>query len=140
MMDRDLAVREKTWRGRGRETDRRWLLTSVTVGIGALFSLPARAHPDNAAFNAPTRTLADLKRLGAEHQIRSIRYLSGSYHIVTADGKSAEFAEHNLRLRVDSSPLGPRHDKPVILPTGPIGDRASVFFAAPEEISALIKY
>lgn len=139
MMNTDMAAREKTWRGYGRETDRRWLLTSATAGIAALFSLPARAHPNNAVFDAPTRTLADLKRVGVEHQVRSIRYLSGSYHIVTADGKSAEFAEFNLRLSVDSSPVGPHRDKPVILPSGPIGDRASVFFAAPAEIGTFIK-
>jgi hypothetical protein len=54
-------------------------------------------------------------------------------------GRHAEFSEANLRFVVDSSPLGPRRGKPVILPAGQIGDRALIFFASPEEIGSFVK-
>ena len=67
----------------------------------------------------------DLKQLGPDHQVRAIRYLA--------------FTESNLRFRTDSSATGPHREKPVIIPTGMMGDRASVFFAAPDEISTFVK-
>jgi cytochrome c len=45
-----------------------------------------------------------------------------------------------LRFITDSGDLGPAKGAPVILPAGMMGDRASVFFAAPEEISRFIQH
>jgi cytochrome c len=81
----------------------------------------------------------DLKKVGLEQQVRSIRVCHDSYYVTTADGKIAEFWEHNLRFKTDSSGSGPLGGKPVMMPAGMMGDRASVFFAAPEEISPFIK-
>lgn len=139
MMNKDLAACAQTQREHSRETNRRSLLTLATVGMGGLFSLPARAHHRNAAFGVETRSFPDLKKLGADRQIHAIRYASGSYHVVTADGGRAEFAEFDLRFKVDSGPLGPLSGKPVILPSGHVGDRAAVFFATPMEIGTFIK-
>jgi len=50
------------------------------------------------------------------------------------------FWEANLRFKTDSSDAGPAAGKPVIMRAGMMGDRASVFFAAPDEISAFIKH
>lgn len=82
----------------------------------------------------------DLKTLGAAHQVQAIRYCHDTYHVTTADGKTADFWEANLRFKTDSSDTGPVAGKPVILPAGMMGDRASVFFAAPDEISTFIKH
>jgi cytochrome c len=82
----------------------------------------------------------DLKKLGAERQILAIRYCHDTYKVTTADGQIADFWEANLRLKTDSSDTGPLAGKPIILPAGMMGDRASVFFAAPEEISTFIKH
>ena len=59
--------------------------------------------------------------------------------LLAADGKTADFWEANLRFKTDASSTGPLAGKPVIMPAGMMGDRASVFFAAPGEISTFIK-
>jgi hypothetical protein len=82
----------------------------------------------------------NLKEVGPEHLVVTIRHDHGTYRVITADGVSSDFSEANLRFKIDSSDSGPPYGKPVILPTGMMGDRASVFFASPAEISALIKH
>jgi len=70
----------------------------------------------------------------------TIHYHQDTYKVTTADGRNADFWEANLRFKIDSSTTGPLSGKPVILPTGMMGDRASVFFASPAEMSALINH
>jgi cytochrome c len=81
-----------------------------------------------------------LKEVGPDRQVVTIQYDQDTYKVTTADGRSTEFWEANLRFKIDSSHTGPLTGKPVILPTGMMGDRASVFFASPEEMSTLIKH
>jgi cytochrome c len=81
----------------------------------------------------------DLKKVGPDRQVRALSYCRDTYRVQTADGKEEVFWEANLRFKTDSGDTGPLKGKPVILPAGMMGDRASVFFAAPEEISAFIK-
>jgi cytochrome c len=59
--------------------------------------------------------------------------------VTTADGKTRAFWERNLRFRTDSSKDGPEKGSPAIMPAGMIGDRASVIFAALEEINKMIE-
>lgn len=87
-----------------------------------------------------TPNFTDLKKLGPDRQVRSVRICHDSYFVSTADGKTVPFWEANLRFKTDSSDTGPTSGKPVILPAGMMGDRASVFFAAPEEIGTFIKH
>ena len=82
----------------------------------------------------------DLKKLGPEHQVQAVRYCRDTYHVETADGKTEDYWEVNLRLKTDSSETGPLSGRPVIMPAGMMGDRASLFFTAPEEIGAFIKH
>lgn len=82
----------------------------------------------------------DLKKLGPDHQVEAIRYCHDTYRVTTADGKTADFWEANLRFKTDSSDTGPPSGKPVIVQAGMMGDRASVFFVAPEEIGTFIKH
>jgi cytochrome c len=91
-----------------------------------------------AAMTAPP--FEDLKKLGREHQVETIRYCHDTYTVTTADGHTADFWEANLRFKTDSSGTGPLAGKPIITPAGMMGDRASVFFAAPEEIGAFVKH
>jgi hypothetical protein len=134
-------------------TNRRSLLTLVIVGIGALLPQRARAHQGDPASDAePAATLpryndiagaaslADLKKVGAECQVRAIRHMRSSYWVVTADGNDFDFPESDLRFKVDSSAMGPFRGSPVIMPAGQVGDRVWVFFAAPDEISTFIKH
>jgi len=82
----------------------------------------------------------NLKEVGPERQVVAVRYHQDTYRVTTADGRSTDFWEANLRFKIDSSKTGPLNGKPVILPSGMMGDRASVFFASPAEMSALIKH
>jgi len=86
------------------------------------------------------RGFDDLKKLGPERQVEAIRYCHDTFHVTTADGQSSDFWEANLRFKIDSSGTGPRPGSPAIMPAGMMGDRASVFFASPDEISTFIKH
>lgn len=82
----------------------------------------------------------NLKKLDAEDRVQSIRYCRDTYKVTTADGKTHDFWERNLRFKTDSSEDGPEKNAPAIVDSGMLGDRASVIFAAPEEISVLIAH
>jgi cytochrome c len=84
--------------------------------------------------------IPDLKKLGLTEQVRTIRYCHDTYHVTTADGETADFWERNIRFKTDSSDLGPTKGAPAILEAGMMGDRASVIFAMPEEISTFISH
>ena len=81
----------------------------------------------------------NLKKLEPGIQVKSISYCRDTYRVTTADGKTRAFWERNLRFRTDSSKDGPEKGSPAIMPAGMMGDRASVIFAAPEEINKMIE-
>lgn len=87
-----------------------------------------------------TPQFEDLKKLGPAQQVQAIRYCRDTYHVTTADGETADFWEVNLRFKTDSADTGPLPGKPVIMGAGMQGDRATVFFVAPEEIGTFIKH
>jgi cytochrome c len=82
----------------------------------------------------------DLKKLAPENKVMSITYCPDTYQVTTADGQSQDFWERNLRFKTDSSVIGPDKGVPAIFGAGMQGDRASVIFSTPEEISAFIKH
>src|SRR5438477_4655385 len=86
---------------------------------------------------APKRP--DLKKAPAAAPVRSSKYCGDTYTVETADGKSEKMWEFNLRFKSDSSKLGPAPGKPVAVGAGMQGDRASVVFASPKEISEFIQ-
>ena len=79
-----------------------------------------------------------LEKAGPDESVTSARHCQNSFFVVTADGKQHAFWERNLRLKVDSSADGPRGGKPVLLPAGMQGDRASLVFSDLTEIARLI--
>jgi cytochrome c len=81
----------------------------------------------------------NLKRAPPAGQVVSIRHCGDTYTVETADGKVSKVWEFNLRFKTDSSKDGPPPGKPVIVGAGMQGDRASVVFAAPSEISGFIQ-
>jgi cytochrome c len=81
----------------------------------------------------------NLKSLEPGIQVKAITYCRDTYRVTTADGKTRAFWERNLRFRTDSSKDGPEKGAPAIMPAGMMGDRASVIFAAPEEITKMIE-
>ena len=81
----------------------------------------------------------DLRKAPPEGQVTAIKYCGDTYTVETADGKKQKVWEFNLRFKTDSSKDGPLLGKPVIVGAGMQGDRASVVFAGPAEISNFIK-
>jgi cytochrome c len=70
--------------------------------------------------------------------VQKITHCKDTYHVSTADGKTHDFWERNLRLKTDVSGDGPQKGAPALVSAGMMGDRADVIFAAPGEISAFI--
>ncbi len=81
----------------------------------------------------------NLKKLDSKDRVQTIRYCRDTYRVTTADGNTRDFWERNLRFKTDSSSDGPEKEAPAIVGAGMMGDRASVIFAAPEEISVFIR-
>lgn len=81
----------------------------------------------------------DLSKAGPVEQVTAVRYCQNSYFVTTADGQERSFWALNLRLKVDASPLGPKGGKPVLTGSGMQGDRASLVFSDPAQISAFIQ-
>jgi len=80
-----------------------------------------------------------LKQATPDQQVTSISYCGDTYSVKTARGETVQFWERNLRFKTDSSADGPPKGKPALLGAGMMGDRASVIFADPSEISAFIE-
>ncbi len=81
----------------------------------------------------------DLKKAPLQGQVTAISYCGDTYTVKTADGKVNKVWEFNLRFKTDSSALGPQPAKPVIVGAGMQGDRASIVFAAPNEIGTFVR-
>lgn len=92
-----------------------------------------------AGMKGMARERINLKDAPPAGQVRSIKYCSDTYTVETADGKVEKVWEFNLRFKSDSSKLGPAPGKPVIVGAGMQGDRASIVFASPREISEAIR-
>lgn len=85
------------------------------------------------------QTPGPLDRAGPKEQVASVRHCRSTFYVVTADGTERPFWEMNLRLKVDSSASGPKGNKPVLTPGGMQGDRASLVFSEPAQISAFVQ-
>ena len=85
------------------------------------------------------REKLDLHKAPAGGLVTAITHCGDTYTVGTADGKRQKIWEFNLRFKTDSSKLGPLPGKPVAVGAGMQGDRASVVFASPKEISEFIK-
>jgi cytochrome c len=82
--------------------------------------------------------VANLKKIEPDERVQKITHCRDTYHVTTADGKTRDFWERNLRFKTDVSDDGPQKGAPAIVAAGMMGDRADVIFAAPEEISGFI--
>ena len=97
-----------------------------------------KAVSEGKAREAPRNKL-DLRKAPPEGQVTAIRHCGDTYTVDTADGKSQKIWEFNLRFKTDTSKLGPAPGRPVVVGAGMQGDRASIVFASPREISESIK-
>lgn len=82
---------------------------------------------------------ANLRNADAAAQVVSLTHCRDTYTLNTVKGSTHRIWEFNLRLKTDSSEYGPLPGKPVITGSGMMGDRASIVFASPAEISGFIK-
>jgi cytochrome c len=80
----------------------------------------------------------NLKKLEPDERVEAITHCRDTYRVTTADGKTRDFWERNLRFKTDVGEDGPQKGVPAIVAAGMMGDRADVIFAAPEEISRAI--
>jgi cytochrome c len=80
----------------------------------------------------------NLKKLDAEDRVQTIKHCGDTYRVTTADGKTRDFWERNLRFKTDVSDEGPQKGAPALVGAGMMGDRADVIFASPDEISGSI--
>jgi len=88
---------------------------------------------------AGSSDMPDLKAASPDQQVTAIRYCGDSYYVTTAAGEPHPFWEFNLRFKTDSSERGPRAGHVALQPASIMGDRASVIFADPKEISSFIE-
>lgn len=111
--------------------------------IAYLHAIAEGNAPRNAQARGGMRGMggqrADLKKAPPEGQVKAVSHCGDTYTIETADGKAQKTWEFNLRIKTDSSKLGPLPGNPVVIGSGMRGDRASLVFARPAEISAFIK-
>jgi cytochrome c len=98
-----------------------------------------QAQQGGRAMTGMGREKLDLRKAPAEGRVTAVTLCGDTYTVGTADGKSQKIWEFNLRFKTDSSKLGPLPGKPVAVGAGMQGDRASVVFASPKEISEFIK-
>jgi len=87
----------------------------------------------------PDRGLPNLRQADAAGRVTAVRHCGDTYRVTTGDRESHTFWEFNLRFKTDGSSSGPLAGKPVIVGSGMRGDRASIVFSSPEEISTFIR-
>ena len=80
-----------------------------------------------------------LRNIDPDQEVTSIRYCGDTYTVTTKSGKTRQFWERNLRFKTHASPSGPLKEMPALVPAGMMGDRASIIFSGPEEISGSIE-
>lgn len=80
----------------------------------------------------------NLKRLDPDDRVQAITHCRDAYRVTTADGKTRDYWEPNLRFKTDVSDDGPEKGAPALVPPGMMGDRADVIFAGAKEISGFI--
>jgi cytochrome c len=80
----------------------------------------------------------DLSSLGANQRIREIRRCRDAYHVTTADGARFPFWETNVRIKIDTSPRGPKAGEPVLVRAGMVGDRVSIVFSSLADLKILL--
>jgi cytochrome c len=82
---------------------------------------------------------ANLRQASTDALVTSLRHCRDTYIIKTAAGATHKVWEYNVRLKTDSSKQGPNPGKPVVTGSGMQGDRVSIVFASPSEVSEFIK-
>jgi cytochrome c len=112
-----------------------FLQQALAPGGGKLVVEKGLIDKDTAMGQRP----GPLQDVGPDQQVIAIRHCHATYFVTTADGKEQPYWEMNVRLKIDTASTGPRPNHPVIFGAGMMGDRVSIIFADPAEISATVK-
>lgn len=80
-----------------------------------------------------------LKEVPAERQVKAITLCRDTYTVTLGDGKKTQLWESNIRFKTGSIEQGPYPGLPAILPSSTMGDRMTMIFASPGEISRIIQ-
>jgi cytochrome c len=80
-----------------------------------------------------------LQDIPPERRVTAISLCRDTYTVTRGDGSRVQFWESNIRFKTDSSSEGPRPGAPAILPSSTMGDRVTMIFASPAEISRTIQ-
>lgn len=90
--------------------------------IAYLHALAEGNAPQNAQARGGMRGMggqrADLKTAPPEGQVKAVSHCGDTYTIDTADGTAQKIWEFNLRIKTDSSNLGPLPGQPVVIGSG----------------------
>ena len=116
-----------------------YLVADPNVRANLIAYLKALSEGKTEGLAIPKETVLDLKTLGRAGRVAAIRQCHDTFHVTLENGVTIPFWERNLRLRVDSTDEGPAPGVPAMLPGGMQGDRYTVVFHAPAEISSFIQ-
>lgn len=114
--------------------------TTFLFAVGGVAGLASQSRAAIAESHPKTSQLQNLKALEAGRRVVAIHHRRDTFEVLTADGRTAVFSAVDLRFKIDSGDNGPPAGRPVILPGGMMGDRATVFFASAAEIGQLIEH
>ena len=123
------------------EKVRKGIIAFLKQPIGTQAGKPGdqkTAQPQMDGMPGMQRGVPNLKTVETSSRIKTIIYCHDTFRVTTVDGKTRDFWERNLRFKTDSSEEGPDKDAPAIVNAGMMGDRASIIFSSPEEISRFI--
>lgn len=130
---------QMTFRGIEEEKTRQDIIAFLRLAMAPNGSKSVVAQGLIPAMQARGQAPEPLGDAGPAEQVTAIRYCQNSFFVITADGQEHPFWAMNLRLKVDSSSTGPKGGKPVLAAAGMQGDRASIVFSDPAQISAFIQ-
>lgn len=72
--------------------------------------------------NQMRSAVPNLKKLDPEDRVQAITHCRDTYKVSTADGKTRNFGERNLRFKTDVSEERPEKNGPALMPAGMMGD------------------
>ncbi|SFL58400.1 c-type cytochrome [Methylorubrum salsuginis] len=116
-----------------------YLVADATVRADLIAYLKALHDGRTDGLAIPQASALDLKSLGRASRVEAVRLCRDTFRVTLKNGVTLPLWERNLRLRVDSSTEGPAPGEPALLPGGMQGDRYTLIFHHPAEISALIR-
>lgn len=106
--------------------------------IAFLKAIQSEGQVEAEGIPIPRPNFLDLKTVGNASRVDSITLCRDTYRVKMQNGAHLVYWERNLRFKTDTSKIGPEKGKPVLLLGGMHGDRGSIIFSHPNEMSGFI--